>query len=195
MIVVARWGPVDGEPALVLDEAVVPWTIRGYSAARARPRAGFAEVIPPPSTLAALRAGYRPQIDRRLELQNLDAELPAALTIMGVLDVVGVPVRAYAAGQLGGPALGVLASCDQRRAYPNAGFMLAEPEMTCDGTATEVAAQEERLRVMVDELYVRLAEVTGREIGQIRDDARRNRFLTVEQAITYGLIQSSATDR
>jgi hypothetical protein len=54
---------VDGEPTLVLDGAVVPWTIRGYSAARARPRAGSAEVITPPSTVAALRAGYRPQID------------------------------------------------------------------------------------------------------------------------------------
>jgi hypothetical protein len=55
---------VDGEPALVLDDAVVPWTIGGYSAARTRPGAGSAEVITPPSTVAALRAGYEPQIDQ-----------------------------------------------------------------------------------------------------------------------------------
>ena len=34
----------------------------------------------------------------RFELQNLDADLPAALTIMGVLDVVGVTIRARAGG-------------------------------------------------------------------------------------------------
>jgi hypothetical protein len=59
------------EPALVLDDAVVPWTIRGYSAARPRPAAGPAEVITPPSSVTALRAGYRPQID------------PAATTQLG----------------------------------------------------------------------------------------------------------------
>jgi hypothetical protein len=52
------------EPALVLDDAIVGWTVRGYAAPRTRPAAGTAQVITPPSTLAALRAGYQPQIDR-----------------------------------------------------------------------------------------------------------------------------------
>ncbi len=128
----------------------------------------------------------------RLELHNLDAELPAALTVMGVLDVVGVPVLACAAGELSGTALGILACCDQRLGYPNAVFALAEPRASGGGTATDLAAQEERLRVMVDELYLRLAEVTGREVDEIRDDSRRGRYLTVAQAISYGLIQDRA---
>jgi len=44
----------------------------------------------------------------RMELHCLDSELPAALTVMGVLDVVGVPLHAYAAGRISGAALGVL---------------------------------------------------------------------------------------
>ena len=47
----------------------------------------------------------------RLELQNLRAELPAALTVMGILDVLHAPVHACASGEIAGPALGVLASC------------------------------------------------------------------------------------
>ena len=54
----------DGEPALVLDRTVVPWTVRGYAAPQARPAGGAVEVITPPSSVDALRAGYRPQIDR-----------------------------------------------------------------------------------------------------------------------------------
>lgn len=50
-------------PALVLDERVVVWTVDGYGAARERPRRGEAQVITPPSIVAALRAGYRPQVD------------------------------------------------------------------------------------------------------------------------------------
>src|SRR5262249_31055921 len=37
----------------------------------------------------------------RLELLNLDADLPAALTVVGVLDTLRVPVTAYAAGRIG----------------------------------------------------------------------------------------------
>ena len=36
--------------------------------------------------------------------------------------------------------------------------------MNLGGTVTEVAAQEEQVRSMLDVLYFRLAEVTGREV-------------------------------
>jgi ATP-dependent Clp protease protease subunit len=119
----------------------------------------------------------------------------AALTVMGVLDMVRVPVLGYVAGRLGGPALGVLAACGHRRAYPNAVFALAEPRMDLGGTVTEVTAQEEQARSMLEALYARLAEVTGREVAEIRGDARRGRFLTVADAVDYGLIEGQAEPR
>jgi ATP-dependent Clp protease protease subunit len=131
----------------------------------------------------------------RLELHGLDSELPAALTVMGVLDVVGVPVHAYAGGRISGPALGVLASCRHRRAYPNALLVLSEPRVHIDGSAAEIAAHDEQLRTMLDTLYIRLAEVTGREVDQIRDDARRGTHLTAGQALAYGLVQALAEPR
>ncbi len=54
---------IDGVPAVVVGEQVTEWTTTGYAARRARPRAGAASVITPPSTVAALRGGYAPQID------------------------------------------------------------------------------------------------------------------------------------
>jgi len=124
----------------------------------------------------------------RFELQNLGADLTAALAVMGVLDVVGVPVQARAAGRITGPALGVLAACGQRCGYPNALFVLSEPVVSFDGPLTAVAAREEQTRAMLDALYVRLAEVTGREVGRIRDDARARRVLTAADAERYGLL-------
>ena len=52
----------DGEPELVLDDAVVPWSVHGYGSPRRRPRRGNVEVLTPPSSVAALTAGYRAQI-------------------------------------------------------------------------------------------------------------------------------------
>jgi ATP-dependent Clp protease protease subunit len=126
----------------------------------------------------------------RLELQNLRAELSAALTVMGVLDVLRVPVNACVSGELAGPGLGVLACCPRRSGYPNASFVLAEPRVELGGTVTAISAREQQVTRMLDTLYYRLADVTGREVDQIRDDARRGRHMTTAQAIGYGLIQA-----
>ena len=80
----------------------------------------------------------------RLELQNLQAELGAVLTLMGVLDVMRAEVHAFAGGETGGPALGVLASCPRRLAYPNASFTLSEPRLRFGGTVTAVTARGDR---------------------------------------------------
>ena len=131
----------------------------------------------------------------RLELHNLDADLPAALTVMGVLDTLRVPVTAYAGGRTSGPGLGVLASATHRQAYPNAFFAMSEPKVSFDGPVTAVAVHEEQVRAMLAELYKRLAEVTGHEVDEIRDDARQGRLLTAEQAIGYRLIEGFAEAR
>jgi ATP-dependent Clp protease protease subunit len=124
----------------------------------------------------------------RFELQNLGADLTAAITVMGVLDVVGVPVEARAAGRMSGAALGVLAVCSRRRAYPNAVFAMSEPTVEFGGTLTAVAAREEQTRGMLDSLYFRLAETTGREVDELRADARARRVLTAAEAERYGLL-------
>jgi len=131
----------------------------------------------------------------RLEMQNLSAELPAALSVMGILDVVRGPVTACAGGRIEGPALGILAACRYRQAYPNAMFVLSEPQVSFDGTVTAVASREEQARAMLDELFGRIAEVTGREADQVRADARRDRLFSVAEAIEYGLVEGRATAR
>ena len=56
-------GPGEPESAVVAGDRVVPWTRDGYGTRRPRPPRGTATVITPPSTVAALRAGYPVQID------------------------------------------------------------------------------------------------------------------------------------
>jgi ATP-dependent Clp protease protease subunit len=72
---------------------------------------------------------------------------------------------------------------------------MSEPKVSFDGPVTTVAVHEEQVRAMLAELYARLAGVTGHEVDEIRDDARRGRLLTAEQAIDYGLIEGFAEAR
>jgi hypothetical protein len=53
----------DGTPAIVLDDSLATWTCNGYDKRLRRPARGTAAILTPPSSLAALRAGYPVQID------------------------------------------------------------------------------------------------------------------------------------
>jgi hypothetical protein len=52
-----------GIPAVVVGDHVTDWSQEGYAGRGARPRGGVAVVLTPPSSVAALRAGYPVQID------------------------------------------------------------------------------------------------------------------------------------
>ena len=54
---------LDTSPTIVIGDQLTEWIREGYRGLRARPIHGTVDVITPPSTLAALRAGYRVQVD------------------------------------------------------------------------------------------------------------------------------------
>ncbi len=125
----------------------------------------------------------------QLHLHTPDGEVGAALTVVDALDAVRVPVHAVAVGTVGGPALGVLVAAGQRSSYPHASFHLTEPRTETHGTAGEVAAHEANHRGLVDDLYARIAQVTGRSAEQVRADARQGRYLNATEAVEYGLVE------
>lgn len=49
--------------AVVVGDHLTAWTTAGYGTRLARPRSGEADVLTPPSSVAALRAGYAVQLD------------------------------------------------------------------------------------------------------------------------------------
>lgn len=54
---------IDGTPAIVVGNHLTDWNHDGYGRRRARPHAGVASVLTPPSTVTALATGYEAQID------------------------------------------------------------------------------------------------------------------------------------
>ncbi|MFF3444027.1 hypothetical protein [Streptosporangium sp. NPDC002721] len=54
---------LDASSAVVIGPRLVKWTSEGYRTRHPRPVRGLADVITPPSTVAALNAGYPVQID------------------------------------------------------------------------------------------------------------------------------------
>lgn len=125
----------------------------------------------------------------QLHLNTPDGEVGAALTVLDALDVLRVPVHAVATGAVGGPCLALLVAARKRSSYPHATLHLSEPRTTVDGTASQVAAHEAQHRRLVDDLFARIAEVTGRTVEQVRADARAGRYLSADEALGYGLVE------
>lgn len=117
----------------------------------------------------------------------------AALTVMDIVGLMGVPVRAVCVGQATGPALGVLGVCHHRSMLPHARLGLFEPGMEASGTALQLEQAVADHLGRWTSLLARLAESTGQPVDRLRQDAAQGRFLTAAEAVDYGLVDEIAT--
>jgi ATP-dependent Clp protease protease subunit len=128
-----------------------------------------------------------------LHVSALDGELAAAFAIVDAIDTMRAPLHAVIPGQAGGAPIAVLAAAERRVAYQHARIRFSEPRAApAAGTADEVAAAAGQYLRELEELVVRLAEVTGQPRSRIEDDLSAGRMFTAEQAKDYGLIDEIA---
>ena len=125
----------------------------------------------------------------QLHVSSEGGELAAALAVIDVIDSMAAPVHAVVTAQAGGAVVAVLAAAERRAAYRHARFELTEPRAGgVTGTADEVArAAGQHLREL-EEIILRLVEVTGQSRSRIEDDLSAGRNLTAAEAVEYGLI-------
>jgi ATP-dependent Clp protease, protease subunit len=124
-----------------------------------------------------------------LHVTSPEGELAAAFAVVDAIDAMRAPVHAVVPGMTGGAAVLVLTAAAKRLAYRHARIRLTEPRATTlSGNADQItAAAGEHLREL-DELIVRLAEVTGQARSRIENDLASGRFLSAAEAKEYGLV-------
>jgi ATP-dependent Clp protease protease subunit len=125
----------------------------------------------------------------RLHVSAPSGEIGAVFALIDALDVMRVPVHATAIGEVGGAAVGVYAAAHRRFAYPHARFRLAEPDAEgVNGNADQIAAAAGRYLQSLEDLLVRVADVTGQPRSRVEDDFSAGRILDAAQAHDYGLV-------
>jgi ATP-dependent Clp protease, protease subunit len=138
------------------------------------------------AALLALDAGGERPIE--LHLDCPDGALGAAFVLIDTADMLRSPLRVLCRGQVGGPAIGVVAAADHRTAAPHARFHLSQPTGRFAGTPEEIAAQSRQQQELLWKLYGRLARRASRPVEEIAEDMRRGRYLDAREALDYGLI-------
>jgi len=127
----------------------------------------------------------------QLHVASSGGELGAALAVIDVIDSMTAPVHAVVTSEAGGAVLAVLAAAQQRAAYRHARFKLAEPRAAgVTGTADEVAAAAGQHLRELEEVVLRLVELTGQSRSRIEDDLSAGRSLSAPEARDYGLIDT-----
>jgi ATP-dependent Clp protease protease subunit len=114
--------------------------------------------------------------------------LEAAFTVIDTIDLLGVPVRARCVGRVDGVATGIVAVAHHRAATPHSRFRLALPDVSFDGSANVVEANAREHQRQMESFVSRVATATGRAFEHVEADFERGRWLNVDEALAYGLI-------
>jgi ATP-dependent Clp protease, protease subunit len=117
-------------------------------------------------------------------------EVYAGLAIYDAMQFIGPPVRTTAVGIA--MSMGALiltgGQAGHRAALPNARLLIHQPTGGFQGQTSDIeihARETLALRRRLDELY---AHHTGRSEESVHADMERDRFLTPEEGVEYGLI-------
>jgi ATP-dependent Clp protease protease subunit len=117
-----------------------------------------------------------------------EAALGPSLTLMDVVELMGVPVRALCLGQVGAGAVGVVAVCTERAAMPSTRFSLCEPTTQLEAHVRNVAQWAEVRAEERRRFCARVGAATGRPVAEVEEDMARGRFLGAADAVAYGLV-------
>lgn len=142
-------------------------------------------------------------VAQMLYLQSKDSERPISLYIncpggviyhgLAIYDTmqhVQAPVHTYAVGVTASMGTVLLASGDEghRYALPHATIHMHPAGGSAQGYAPDVEIQYKELKRVEDLLHRLLSKHTGQSVEQIASDFERDRFMSAEEAVEYGLV-------
>ena len=77
---------------------------------------------------------------------------------------------------------------ERRLALPNSTYLIHQPLSQLKGTAIEIDIYARKLEELRKKLDSVIAEATGKDSDEVRNDTERDHWLSAEEAKAYGLV-------
>ncbi len=131
-----------------------------------------------------------PKADIHLYINSPGGSVSAGLAIYDTMQFVSCDVATYCIGQAAsmGAVLLAAGTKGKRFSLPNARIMIHQPLAGMQGTAEDIMIHATEFKRIKQKLNEILLKHTGQTLDRIEADTDRDRFMSPEEAVEYGLI-------
>ena len=138
-----------------------------------------------------------PKKDIELYINSPGGSVTAGLAIYDTMQLVSCDVKTYCFGQCAsmGAVLLAAGTPGKRFALPNSRIMIHQPWGGAQGTAADIDIQAKEILRLKSMLNGILAAHTGATVKKLERDTERDFFMSAEEAVKYGLVDSVVNKR
>jgi len=138
-----------------------------------------------------------PDKDIHLYINSPGGSVTAGLSIYDTMQFIKPDVSTMSVGQAASMGAFLLSggTKGKRLILPNARTMIHQPSGGAQGQATDIEIQAKEILFLRERLNRMLSEHTGQSMEVIERDTERDRFMSAEQSVEYGLVDQVLTAR
>ena len=141
--------------------------------------------------------GQDPEKDIDLYINSPGGVITAGMAIYDTMQYIKCDVSTICIGMAASMGAFLLAggAKGKRMALPNAEIMIHQPSGGAKGQATEIQIVAENILKTKKKLNEMLAANTGKPVEVIAQDTERDHFMSAQEALDYGLIDTVIANR
>ena len=142
-------------------------------------------------------ASVDPKADISIYLNTPGGVVSAGLGIYDTMQIIAPSVSTICTGMAA--SMGAVLLCagerGKRSALPHSRVMIHQPLGGARGQASDILIEAKEIEKTRDELYSIIAKHSGQPFEKLFEDADRDYWMTSEEALKYGMIDSIQTKR
>ncbi|MCG8557350.1 MAG: ATP-dependent Clp protease proteolytic subunit [Proteobacteria bacterium] len=141
--------------------------------------------------------GEDPDKEITLYINSPGGTITAGLAIYDTMQYVRCPVATVCLGQAASMAAWLVAAGAKgsRRALPNSRIMIHQPLGGVRGQASDIEIHAKEILFLRERLNRIMEHHTGQPADKVRSDTERDRYLSAQEAVEYGIIDSMIQPR
>jgi ATP-dependent Clp protease protease subunit len=138
-----------------------------------------------------------PDKDISLYINSPGGSVSAGLAIFDTMNFIKPDVSTLCTGLAASMGAFLLAAGTKGKRFslPNSRVMIHQPSGGSQGMASDIEIQAKEILYLRERLNKIMAERTGQTVEQIHKDTDRDRFMSAEESVEYGLIDQVLTHR